>query len=125
METFKRLKIERWRQFESLDINFETPMTVLTGVNGSGKTTILNILSRHFGWNLNWTSTRGDKKSKFKFWTDIWSLWDESFIPKSDLVDIGELHYSSGSVCLLRVPIKANEQYTINYQDQKPVNGLY
>ncbi len=125
METFKRLTIEQWRQFKSLDINFEKSMTVLTGVNGSGKTTILNLLSRHFGWDLQWISTRRDKKSNSKFWTDVWSLYDDSFTPKSDIIKIGEIHYTSGGVCSLQVPIKAKEQYRISYQDQKQINGLY
>jgi predicted ATPase len=125
METFKRLKIERWRQFESLDINLETPMTVFTGVNGTGKTTILNILSRHFGWDLHWTSTMHKKKDKSQFWSDLWSLYDDSFLPKSNTVQIGEIHYTSGDICLLQVPIPVNEQYRINYQNQQPVQGLY
>jgi len=125
METFKRLKIERWRQFESLDLDFAAPMTVITGVNGSGKTTILNILSRHFGWNLNWTSTIDKKKGKSQFWSDVWSLYDETFLPKSDTVQIGEVHYSSGSICLLQVPIKVSTQYSISYQNQVVVEGLY
>jgi len=122
---FKFIKIERWRQFESVQINLEAPMTVITGANGSGKTTILNILSRHFGWNLNWTSTKAGKKRKSKFWSDVWELWDSSFVPKSNTAKIGDIHYDSGDVCELSVPIEVNEQYHINYQNQKPVLGLY
>lgn len=47
---FKSLKINRvWRQFESIDLAFHDRLTVLTGVNGCGKTTILNYLATCFG----------------------------------------------------------------------------
>lgn len=66
MEEFKHLKLNDWRQFDSIDINFEGQTTVLTGGNGCGKTTILNVLSRHFGWNMNFSATPfiGKKKRK-------------------------------------------------------------
>ena len=43
MEQFKRLKLSGWRQFDNVDISFEGQTTVLTGGNGCGKTTILNV----------------------------------------------------------------------------------
>src|SRR5262249_29170783 len=47
--TFKRLKLSNWRQFANVDIDFHSRLTVLTGANGAGKSTILNLLSRHLG----------------------------------------------------------------------------
>ena len=122
---FKSIKIEKWRQIESVQIDLENPMTVITGANGSGKTTILNILSNHFGWNLNWTSTRGRKKDDSKFWSDVWALWDASFLPRSNTAKIGEIEYSSGPICELHVPLQVTEQYQINYKNQQAVLGLY
>ena len=49
--TFSRLKLSDWKQFSKVDIHFHPKLTVLTGANASGKSTILNLLSRHFGWN--------------------------------------------------------------------------
>jgi recombinational DNA repair ATPase RecF len=46
---FKRLKLGPWRQFAEVDISFSR-LTVLTGPNGCGKTTILSILANHFNW---------------------------------------------------------------------------
>ena len=48
--TSKRLQIQSWRQFRDLDIEFHARLTIITGGNGAGKTTVLNLLSRHFGW---------------------------------------------------------------------------
>ena len=36
---FKEFNINQWQQFENININFENRLTVLTGANGSGKTT--------------------------------------------------------------------------------------
>lgn len=46
---FKRLNIKEWRQFSDVDIFFHEHLTVLTGANGAGKTTILNLLSKSTG----------------------------------------------------------------------------
>jgi len=40
-----RLKLENFRGFESLELEFHPEVTVLVGVNGSGKTTILDALA--------------------------------------------------------------------------------
>jgi predicted ATPase len=45
---FKKLIISDWKQFEQIDIDFHPQLTVMTGANGSGKTTIITMLSRHF-----------------------------------------------------------------------------
>ena len=38
-----------WRQFKEVDIKFHKRLTIITGTNGAGKTSILNILNNHFG----------------------------------------------------------------------------
>lgn len=50
------LTIRDWRQFSQVEIEFHPRLTVLTGPNASGKTTLLNVLGRHF--NL-WTQLYG------------------------------------------------------------------
>ncbi|MCL2378892.1 MAG: AAA family ATPase [Defluviitaleaceae bacterium] len=65
---FENLKIENWRQFSKLDIDFHPRLTVLTGVNGSGKTTVLNVLSECLGWKPVFVSSfneQGNGKRKY------------------------------------------------------------
>ena len=48
---FTRLNIKEWRQFSDVDIVFHNHLTVLTGANGAGKTTIVNLLMRFYEIN--------------------------------------------------------------------------
>jgi len=41
---FKGFSLAHWRQFEAIELEFSDRLTVLTGENGTGKTTILNGL---------------------------------------------------------------------------------
>ena len=66
---FRRLRISNWRQFRDLDLKFHGRLTVLTGANGAGKTTVLNLLSRHFGWQgiLAGTTTADEESIRIFF----------------------------------------------------------
>lgn len=127
MEQFQHLKLSGWRQFDNVDINFEGQTTVLTGGNGCGKTTILNVLSRHFGWNMNFSATPfiGKKKRK-KIYTDLKRIFESEEVP-NQAETIGKLSYSTGGECLLQVPQNSskNPQYSLGYQNQKQVIGLH
>lgn len=126
---FKKLKINDWKQFENIEIDFHPNMTVLTGANGAGKTTILNLLSQHFGWNFNELSTPiKDKESGVtKFFARISNLFIKTVYPEDEQNKIGDLTYSDGSVSKLKVPEgNANTpNYRISIEGQQPVDGLY
>ncbi len=51
---FRNIQIAGWRQYRSVNIALRDRLTILTGANGAGKTTILNLLSRDFGWQGTW-----------------------------------------------------------------------
>src|SRR3546814_10722165 len=71
-----------------VDIDLSHQTTVLTESNGSGKTSILNILSRHFGWNLLFVSTPFlSKRTRKKLYSDLrQDIWDEENTPASPAV---------------------------------------
>ena len=65
---FRRLNISNWRQYSEIDIEFHDHLTVLTGANGAGKTTILNLLSQNIGWDAKFVSSyESDKMGIFKY----------------------------------------------------------
>ena len=76
---FKKLEIGQWQQFESVRIDFHDRLTVITGANGSGKTTILNLFARHSGWEIFSLSTPKEEKSTgiVKFFVYIFHIFFE------------------------------------------------
>ncbi|KSV61902.1 hypothetical protein N185_37555 [Sinorhizobium sp. GW3] len=127
MANFSRLTIDNWRQFEAVDIDLSRQVTVLTGQNGCGKTTILNLLSRHFGWNLQFVSTPFiGKKSAKRLWSDIYD--DRS----SDLENLGNTHVKIGTIqydndvtCELFTSTLTSIQYMPEYSSMQGVDGMH
>lgn len=124
--TFARIAIENWRQFELVDIPLDRQVTVLTGPNGCGKTTLLNTLGRHFGWNVNLVSTPFlSERQQAKIWSEFGRerIDDDR---AASLRTIGSITYSNGRACTLHVPEEAskNPQYTLQYHGQQTVHGL-
>jgi len=118
---FKNLNIEEWKQFKNLDIDFHDQLTILTGANGAGKTTILNLLARHFGWGTVELSTPAkDKKTGFiKFFTRFFKNPIESTNNS-----IGSLTYDDNIKSSLEIPANDSAQYHIQIKPQKPVLGF-
>ena len=127
MVTFKSLKLKGWRQFKSIEINLDRQVTILTGQNSSGKTTLLNLLGRHFGWNINFISTPYiSKKSQKKLWSDVLQVRKSEIVEdqNNDNISIGSIEYSDDSVCELSTPTYVTAQYQLQFNGQQSVIGL-
>ncbi|MDZ8237601.1 MAG: AAA family ATPase [Nostoc sp. ChiQUE01a] len=124
---FRKIKIERWRQFELVDIEFHPSLTVLTGANGSGKTTILNILSKHYGWNTLFISTpKRESTGLLKFFTDIWnSLLNDQVDKNINEIIIGEIEYQNGQKAELLVNNNVGSVYEVYFRNQNLINGFH
>lgn len=119
---FKKLTIEDWKQFEKLEVDFHPRLTILTGANSSGKTTILNLLAKHFGWGFQELSTPAkDKESGIiRFFTRFWRD-----VVKNESQGIGKLIYDNDASATLNIPDSDSASYQIGISGQQQVPGLY
>jgi hypothetical protein len=141
---FKRLRFSNWRQFREIDLEFHPRLTVLTGANGAGKTTVLNLLSRHFGWQGILVSTPRRGRSGTTFSPDYWTEDDlrnfEGWLkerssshhdppvtqpPVTPAQEIGALTYWNAQTTRLTVPSTVGAAFNIGIESQQPQKGLH
>lgn len=142
--TFQSLLIADWRQIQHVEIEFHPRLTVLTGANGSGKTTILNLLGHHLGWYLGFVGVAGllesladelsekDGSSEDEILRDLRKLLSERQVPAHTPPGwhqrpIGRLTYENGTDAVIvfqEPPASIGAQESIAMFGQQPVQGL-
>lgn len=126
--TFSRLKLYGWRQFQSIDIELHHRLTIITGANGAGKSTILSFFTRHFGYNRNYLGTYNRKGGLASYTFGIFDTLMRGLGLKENPNQgqlIGEITYSSGHVSNLRLPRHAQLSYQIQIEPQLQTDGLH
>ena len=124
---FDRIIVHGWRQFRYIDIKCHDQLTILTGANGAGKTTILNLLNRHFGWNLSFISTPRKRKKLVEYFSDFWEgkLPERRRIRQRNRINIGEIHYRNGNTAGILIPNNVSHEYQVIIDGQQPVQGIF
>ncbi len=117
MTFFRRLQLTQWQQFRSVDIEFHDRLTVITGANASGKTTLLNLLGRHTNWDV--PSLAVPRRSPIE---GVIRFFSRFFGGENRSADaIGTLTYSTGREARFRVPDASTAPYQVQIENQQSV----
>jgi predicted ATPase len=128
---FSYLRVEGWRQFGHVEIDLHPRLTILTGANGAGKSSLLKIFSRHYGFDRPFLGTPIKQSGGgYSYVTGLFTeaiarLWQRFWTRHSDMTNVGVLKYDNGIEAELQVPAQAGVQYNVAIQSQQPVEGIH
>ena len=120
---FARLTLRDWQQFAEIDITFHPRATILTGSNGSGKTTILSFLAKHQGWQqFSLATPKNDLISKgLRYFSLFRNLGKDANADRS----IGTLTYTDKSSATFLAPEAGAAQYQVEIRNQQHARFFY
>lgn len=117
---FTKLILNGWRQFENIDIVFHPRLTVLTGANGAGKSTILRLLSQQFGWQNQILSLPSyTSEGAITYTSGVRSR------SESPMAVVGHLTYTDSNTAAISVRSDVTASYELNIHPQSHVDGLH
>ncbi|MFJ7405862.1 MULTISPECIES: AAA family ATPase [unclassified Lysinibacillus] len=62
-----KLELSDWNQFDEVKIEFHPRVTILTGANGAGKSSILRLIAKQIGWDYEEVAKLAFNKDKSLF----------------------------------------------------------
>lgn len=119
---FERITLNGWRQFHKIDIKFHGKLTVITGANGSGKSSLLGILTQHFGWQRLFLGTPLKRRfnGNLRFLTGLRQKRQSNIYE----YQVGFIEYLPSAEATIQTSAEAL-QYAISISNQQQVLGTY
>ncbi|MFR0636534.1 AAA family ATPase [Arthrobacter sp. LS16] len=103
-----RLEVSNWRQFNKVDVILHPRLTIITGENGSGKTSLLSLLAPHFSWNPILVQRSTDEGSR------------------EFLQSIGTISYTNREITPVYCEVSSGvSNAKIRYSSRQQVPGIY
>lgn len=131
---YKKISIDKWRQFRSVHIELHANLTILTGPNGSGKSTLLSLLELSMQSNHRepFLATPVNDKTTGESGYSLGTLFarfnpfrkTKDTTEQSNQHEIGTIVYSSDEVANLRTTSSNALQYHVNLADGREVVGF-
>lgn len=129
--TFSSLRVQGWRQFGHVGIELHPRLTVITGANGAGKSSLLKIFTRHYGVDRPFLATPVKEISGgYAYVTGLFTgavakFWQKLWATSVDMTNVGSITYSNGIQSSLQVPLQSAVQYNVSIENQQPVQGIH
>lgn len=119
---FDKLTLSGWRQFHNIDISFHPKLTIITGANGAGKSSLLSMLTQHFGWQHRFLGTPQKRRINgiVRFITGLRRPQKTNINEYS----VGSIEYSPLAEAILKTSTEG-QQYVVNIHNQQNVIGTY
>ncbi len=129
---FKNITISGWRQFHNVSLDFHPRLTVITGANGAGKSSLLGLLTQHFGWQKLFLGTPLKKRINgvARFLSGVRRKKSSSYIPRTPYMpqenehEVGSVSYTNSASASLKTAIEGI-QYAVSIYNQQPVLGTF
>ena len=117
---FANLQVKDWRQFGTVELDLTNRLTILTGENGTGKTSLLSLLGGHFGHQTQFVSTPRRKDGKFYF-VSVRKMF-EQYAPEWET--FGDLLYASGDTTQIGTYASNTPEFAVYFQQQQQIPGV-
>ena len=124
---FTKIAIQGWRQFENIELELHDRLTIITGANGAGKSSLIRIFSSHFGYSKPFLSTPvADKSGTFSYLSGLFtSMVKNNWFKKNNFNNVGKIIYSNSIESALEIPNENGIQYNLTFQNMQNVPGIH